>query len=418
LHDATSSPLPMFYTLQAVELARGGQLIDSIVVGTLAEHGIAQWRSEDRGGSLSTLSEAVGLLLKIRDETVAWKALFYQVFGVLTVYSDLVHDESLRAGFAEPRQGWFTGSHEDLANAFRPEQVAYICIRLAKFADGIREFERAAEWTWKSISLAEGHEEGREVVFQFVQYGLPWELLNNRFERAGKLCALNIRLGIHALLKSQVPSEASDTEREQLVVASASVPAMSFARVRIAIPISLRVATLAVQGSAPAEIEAAVAALRAETDAVDESEGFAGALWHSFVEATDGKTLTDEAAAAHRASQHLKAATLMVGAIVRSRPSQSLYLQVRLMVILSGLSPAPSSLFSVIVAPFFVEYWRAQASRQPHPFRTSQAHTLRQLALSDGTIAGVRKLLSAMHFCLGTDLPEDAMAWLASGEPE
>ena len=419
LQDGTSSPLPKFYTLQAVEIARGGKLNDSIIVGTLAEHGIAQWRSGDRGGSLSTLSEAVDVLLKIREETVAWKALFYQVFSVLTAYSDLAHEGSLRAGFAEPRQGWFTASHEDLANAFRTEQVAYICVRVAKFADGIREFERAAQWIWRSISLAEGHE-GWDVVCQFVQYGLPWELLNNQFERAGKLCALNIRLGIESLVKSREPSAGTgNTEREQLVaavLASAPVPAMSLARVRTAIPIAFRVATLVVQGSALGEIEAAVAALEAETDAVNESEGFAGALRHSFIEATDGKTLTDEAVVAFNASQYVKAETLMVGAIVRSSPRQSLYLQVRMMETLPRLFSGASILFSAIVAPFFVEYWRAQASRELHPFRTAQAHTLRQLELSDGTVAGVRKLLSAMRFCLGTDLPEEAMAWLVSGE--
>lgn len=58
LHDQTSSPLPTFYTTQAVEMARAGKLIPSILVGTLAEHAVAQWRSGDRSGALSVAAHS------------------------------------------------------------------------------------------------------------------------------------------------------------------------------------------------------------------------------------------------------------------------------------------------------------------------------------------------------------------------
>lgn len=422
LQDETSSPLPTFYTAQAVELARAGTLIPSILVGTLAEHAIAQWRIGERHGALATLRDAVDLVIKIREETTAWKALFYQVFGVLTVYSNVTYDGAPGNGFVEPRQGWFTASHEDLAAAFRPEQVAYICIRVAKFAAGIRELEVANEWTWKALSLAEGYAEGSNVVSQFVEYGLPWELFQNRFQSAGKLCVFNIRLGIQELLANRKPSGGNDTPEQQAMLATivsrASQPAMSLARLRTTIPIVFRIATLVVQGSAPSELETAIAALEGETNAVTEAEGFAASLRRCFLEQIDGQTLMNEAVAAHHAFQYVKSYTLMVGAIVRSPAKESLYLQVRIMETLSGVFSERSQLYVLVIAPFFVEYWKAQAAQVSHPFRTAQAHTLRQLDLSDGTIAGTRRVLSAMRFCIGADLPADAMSWLTTAEPE
>jgi hypothetical protein len=48
MQDGNSTPSAVQYTEQAIKVARGGTLIDSIVVGTLAEHGVAQWRTGDR----------------------------------------------------------------------------------------------------------------------------------------------------------------------------------------------------------------------------------------------------------------------------------------------------------------------------------------------------------------------------------
>ena len=418
LQDQTSSPLPTFYTTQALELARTGKLIPSILVGTLAEHAIAQWRIGDRSGALATLCETVDLVINIREETTAWKALFCQVFNVLTVYSNVAHNGTAGAGFSEPQQGWFTASHEDLATRFKPEQIAYICIRVAKFADGIQALQLASEWTWKALSLAEGHADGWTVVSQFVGYALPWELLNKRFERAGKLCVSNIRLGIQELLANRKPENDTPEQQAMLanVVSSTSVAAMSLARAQTVIPIVFRVATLVVQDSTSSELETAIAALEAETNACSEAEGFAVSMRQCFLEETDGQTLMNEAVVAHNAFEYVKSYTLMVGAIVRSPATQSLYSQVRLMETLSRLFSGRSQLYSSVIAPFFVEYWRAQAGRVLHPFRTAQSHTLRQLELSDGTIAGTRKLLSSIRFCLGADLPPDAMSWLASTE--
>jgi hypothetical protein len=201
------------------------------------------------------------------------------------------------------------------------------------------------------------------------------------------------------------------------VVSSASVPAMSLARVTTVIPIVFRVATLFVEGSPSSELETAIAALEAETNSSSEAEGFARSLRRCFLEEMDSQTLSSEAVVAHNTFQYVKSHTLRVGAIVRAPATQSLYLQVRLMETLSNIFLGRSALYESVIAPFFVEYWKAQAGQVLHPFRTAQSHTLRQLDLSDGTIAGTRKLLSAIRFCLGADLPADAMAWLATTEP-
>jgi len=213
----------------------------------------------------------------------------------------------------------------------------------------------------------------------------------------------------------------SDTPEQQAtlanIISNSSVPAMSLARVTTVIPIVFRVATLVMQGSPSSEVEAAIAALEAETNTCSEAEGFANSLRRCFLEKVDSQTLTNEAVVAHNAFQYVKSSTLRVGAIVRAPATQSLYLQVRLMETLSNIYRERSQLYGSVIAPFFVEYWKARAAQVLHPFRTAQSHTLRQLDLSDGTVAGTRKLLSAIRFCLGADLPADAMDWLAATEP-
>jgi hypothetical protein len=81
---------------------------------------------------------------------------------------------------------------------------------------------------------------------------------------------------------------------------------------------------------------------------------------------------------------------------------------------LSGIFSGRSKLYESVIASFFVEYWKGKAGRVLHPFCTAQSPTLRQLELSDGTIDGTQELLSAIRFCLGVDLPADAMSWLTS----
>ncbi len=378
IQDETSSPVPTFYTAQALELARTGKLIPSILVGTLAEHAIAEWRIGDRSGALATLCETVDLVIKIREETTGWKALFYQVFAVLTVYSNVVHDGTPGVGFSEPQQGWFTASHENLATGFKPEQIAYICIRVAQFADGIQALQLASEWTWKALSLAEEHADGLTVVSQFVRYALPWELLEDHFEHAGRLCVFNVRVGIQELVTKHTPECETPEHRAMIasIISSTSVQAMSLARVATVIPIVLRVATLVVQGATLSELEAAISALEAETNTCNEAEGFAAALRRCFLEAADGHSLMNEMVTAHNALEYSKSYTLMVGAIVHFPVAQSLYSQVRIMEVLSRLFPVRSQLYASVIAPFFVKYWRAQAGlRSIHSVRRSHIHS-------------------------------------------
>ncbi|MGA9879132.1 MAG: hypothetical protein WBQ15_10245, partial [Candidatus Sulfotelmatobacter sp.] len=149
-------------------------------------------------------------------------------------------------------------------------------------------------------------------------------------------------------------------------------------KLRVGTPITLRLATRVLQGASTEEISAAITAVQVETEEVPESEDFAPALRRSFIDEVDWKTLADEAVVAHGEFDYVKAQTLMAGAILKSPPGQSLYLQVRSMETLGRLFSGGSSLYSAIVAPFFVEYFKAQTARTDHPFRTAQAYTLRQ----------------------------------------
>ncbi len=417
IQDPQADPSPTFYTGQAVVLARSGKLIPSIVVGTLAEHAIAQWRVGDRSAALATLCETTTLVISIREDKVSWKALFYQVFSAITVYSDIAYDGAARVGFEEPNQGWFTQSREKLADGYKPDQVAYICVRIAKLAAGIGDLRLASEWTWKALEFSEGSGEARRVVSQFVLYGLAWELSEDRFDRAGQLCRVYLSLRINELLANrQHASDAEKSEHEAMLAnfEKSSVPAMSLMRLRGVMPIVFRIAMMTLRGVNQVEIEKAIALLDNEVVAIPESEGFVEALRTCFIEDHGIEALRAECVAAHGKSQYLKSYTFMLGELIRSSAQQSLYLQVTMMETLGRVFSDEMPIYRNMVAPFFVEFWKAQAEKSLHPFRTAHSYTTRQFDLSDGTVAGTKKLLTAMRFCLGASLPEDAMSWLAS----
>lgn len=368
LQDATHDPQPTRYTEQALKLSRGGKLIDSIVVGTLAEHGIAQWRSGDRAPSLVTLSEAVDLLLKTQQDTDSWKALFYQFFGVLSHYSDVAHNGNPRGGYAVPEQGWFLSSNEDLAKAFRPEQTSYISIRVAMFADGVRDFERAENWTWRAITLAEKHEEARDIVASQVQCALPGSLLREDFREAGRIFGLFAKSVLPSINKSGAFSKIPDDQKIQLSsFSNSSAAVISLSKVRVAIPITLRLATRLLRGASREDTAAAIGAVQVETEKIPEAGEFSRGLRRSLIEEVDWRTLSDESVVAHGEFGYVNAQTLMVGAILKSPVGQSLYFQIRLMETLGKLFSSESSLYSAIVGPFFVEYFREQGDPNRSP---------------------------------------------------
>jgi len=329
----------------------------------------------------------------------------------------VTHNGSPRGGYAVPEQGWFLSTNDDLAQAFRPEQTSYICARVAMFADGLRDLEKAENWTWRAIALAEKYEEARVAVASQVQCALPAVLLRDDFAKAGRLFGLFAKSVLPSINKSAALAKSPEQEAfAQSVLASSSAAVISLSKLRIGTPITLRLATRVLQGASTEEISAAITAVQVETGEVPESGDFTSALRRSFMDEVDWKTLADEAVAAHGEFDYVKAQTLMAGAILKSPPGQSLYLQVRSMETLGRLFSGGSSLYSAIVAPFFVEYFKARAARTDHPFRTAQTYTLRQFELSDGSVEGTRRLLSAMRFCMGIALPPDAMSWLDQEE--
>src|SRR5713226_9870084 len=88
--------------------------------------------------------------------------------------------------------------------------------------------------------------------------------------------------------------------------------------------------------------------------------------------------------------------------------AQSLYLQVSIAQNFEGFFKTCPSLYREIVAPFFVAYWEQTIAESTGLFRTALAYTRRQLQAADGSAKRTRKLLSAMRFCLGVKLRQDA----------
>jgi hypothetical protein len=81
---------------------------------------------------------------------------------------------------------------------------------------------------------------------------------------------------------------------------------------------------------------------------------------------------------------------------------------------LEGFFQTRQSIYREIVVPFFVAYWQGTIGHSTGLFRRALTYTQRQLEFVDGSVAGTRRLLSAMRFCLGEQPPESAMKGLES----
>jgi hypothetical protein len=141
-------------------------------------------------------------------------------------------------------------------------------------------------------------------------------------------------------------------------------------------------------------------------------QNFVAEIQRALVDETDWQVLRDDGYRAIQAHEFVRGYVLCIGAMDKAPVSQSLYLQTFLARDFEGFFKTCPSIYREIVAPFFVAYWERTIARSTGLFRTALAYTERQMHLGDGSAEGTRKLLSAMCFCLGVTLPENAMKWL------
>jgi hypothetical protein len=404
------------FTAEAVRISKNGKLVEPLFIETLVEHAMALWKAGEGRQSFETLGEATNRMLAIQSNANSWKGLFVRVFVVTAYFSALALNGKPPDGQPEPQQGLFLATNEQAHTGYRTEQLAYIAIRLAMFADGVNDVGKAAIWTWRAIESAKQIPAAWDGVRMASWHAMPAALLSDDFVRAAQLVAVMTALDVDdivakakALMRTNAPQAVLGVDI--LAKSAPSAPA-SLLRITPIIPIALRLAFLQFREGTITSTAASLAEIESIILPELQPDNFVAEMRRALVDDTDWQTLWSGGCRAYTTHEYVRGCVLCIGAVSKAPTSQSLYLQVSVARNLEGFFKSLPSLYREIVAPFFVAYWERTIAESTGLFRTGQAYTRRQLQVSNGTPDGTRRLLAAMRFCLDLTLPLDAMEWL------
>jgi hypothetical protein len=299
------------YTAEAVRISQEGKLIDSLYIETLAEHGIALWKAGENFQSLKIFEEAINRLLATQTDLDAWKGRFERLFGVIASISGVVYNGKLQEGHVEPEQGLFLSSNQQAHTGYRPEQLAYICMRLAMFADGVDDIFTAAGWTWRSIEYAKKIPTAWDAVRLGSWHAMPAALFDDDFVLAAQLVGVMIALDVSEIISTVKSSSGTD--------ASEKAPAGSKSILRIIpiVPIGIRLAFLQFFGATAAATAASLAAIESVIPPEHQPEDFVREMRRSLIEETDWQVLWNDGCGAFRAHEYVRGCVLSIGAILQ-----------------------------------------------------------------------------------------------------
>ena len=404
-------------TAEAVRISQDGKLIDSLYIETLAEHGIALWKAGEGIQSFKMFEEATNRLFAIQTNADSWKGSFARVFAVVAYFSGVALNGKPQEGHVEPKQGLFLASNDQAHTGYRPEQCAYICIRLAMFADGVRDISKAAAWTWRAIELANQIPAAWEAVRLSSWHAMPATLLADDFLRAAQLVGVMTAVDVSNIVATVKTSAGADARGkvsgiEALVASSPPDAPKSLLLVTPIVPIAIRLAFLQFRGGTTAATSTSLAGIESVMPPDLQPENFVGEMRRALVDETDWQVLWNDGCRAFQAHEYVRGCIFCIGAMDKAPVCRSLYLQVSIAQNFEGLFKPCASLYREIVAPFFLAYWERAIAQSTGLFRTALAYTQRQLQAADGSAEGTRKLLDAMRFCLGVNLPKHAVEWL------
>lgn len=417
LHGSNDPRKAAEFTAQAVQISRDGKLADALYIETLTEHGMALWKAGESRRSFDIFEEATNRLLAIQTDANSWKGLFARVFVVIAYFSAVALNGKPPDGQSEPERGLFLASNEQAHTGYRTEQLAYICIRLAMFADGVRDVSRAAAWTWRAIESARQIPTAWDGVRLATWHAIPAALLCDDFVRAAQLVDIVMAADVDNIGAPANTGAARDVSQKTsgINAMAASVPLAarkSLLLVTSMVPVAIRLAFLQFRGGTPAATAASLAAIESVIAPDVQLENFVGEIRRALVDETHWQVLWDDACRAFQVHEYVRGCVLCIGAMNRAPVPQSSYLQVTIAQNFEGFFKPCPSLYREIVAPFFAAYWERATADSIGLFRTAQAYTQRQVRAVDGTAEGTRRLLNAMRFCLGVKFPEPTMNWL------
>ena len=377
---------------------------------------MALWNSGEGRKSFEAFEQATDRIFAIQSNADGWKGQFARLFAVIAYFSGVAHNGRPQQGHIEPKQGLFLSSNDQAYTGYRPEQLAYVCVRLAMFADGVKDVSKAAAWTWKAIERAKQTPAELNVVRLACWHAMPAALLCDDFARAAQLASLMLGTDVKEVIaNAKTSSEIDPTgtiSRVEAFVASAPHAPESGLRVIPIVPIVLRLASLQFRGQPAAATAESLAVIESVIPKDLQPENFVAETRRALGDEADWRFLWNDGCRAIQAHEYIRGCILCIGSMAKAPVTQSLHLQVSIAENLEGFFRPCPSVYREIVAPFFLAYWEQVITQPSGIFRTALTYTQRQMRSTDGSPRGTRKLLSAMRFCLGISLPESQMTWL------
>lgn len=414
IHSKSEPAKALDFAAQALKLSEDDTMGEPILIESLTEYAIALWNGGNRQAAFEALERAVKTVLDTKSESDGWKGLFVQLFGVVSFFSGVALNGHPQAGHVEPAQGLFLGSRDALKVAFRPAQIAFICMRMAMYGEGIQNVAAAGHWTQQALGRLDEFPEAWAGVGFSSWLGVCWSLLNNDFELLSRIAMWMSKPDIPSeeLLRSLgVPEELIKNLQEN----SPANPTAGQRSTLLVIPVvslCFRLAFLQLSGKPCEIVDDALAYFRVFSGETVSVEPFPDAFRTSLVLPTEWPELRQLGEDAMRRQEYVCGLIFFVGVICRSPVAYSLYFQTWLMRQCEGFFRTCPSLIKEILVPFFKELWRRAIRQSPFDFRTARTYTLQQVEATEPSIEGIRSMLRRMRFCLGVDLPHDAMDWL------
>lgn len=203
------------FTAEAVRISKDGKLAESLYIETLAEHGMALWKAGEGHRSFDAFEDATNRLFAIQTNTETWKGSFARVFGVIAYFSSLSLHGKPTDGQVEPEQGLFLASNKQAQSGFRTEQLAYMCIRLGMFADGVGDVSKAASSTWRATESAKGIPDAWNPIRMASWHAIPATLLSDDFVRAAQLVDIMMATDVSHVVAG-VKTGAKDDETKKI----------------------------------------------------------------------------------------------------------------------------------------------------------------------------------------------------------
>jgi hypothetical protein len=349
------------FTADAVSRSRDAKLVEPLFIETLAEHGIALWNAGEGHTSFEVFEQATERIFAIQSNADSWKGQFARLFAVIAYFSGVAQNGEPQEGHVEPKQGLFLSSNDQAHTGYRPEQVSYISIRLAMFADGLKDVSRAAAWTWKAIELAKQTPAEWNVVRFAGWRAMPAALLSDDFIRAAQLANVMIAMDVDKIIATAKASTGinatAETSRVEAFVVSEPHAPRSGLSVIPMIPIAIRLAFLQFRRGSTAATAASLAMIESVIPTDLQPEHFVAETTKALVDKTDWQVLWNDGSHATRAHEYVRGFVLCIGAMAKAPPVQSLYLQIWIAQNLEGFFKSCPSLYREIIAPFFVAYW-------------------------------------------------------------